>query len=878
MSNLSFATDCAEKLLKLTNAPLTYKLGKDSSLKFSYEVEFYVLENLKILDFYRVKDYRIEDWISFSEKKKIELAKKAIEKYRKQGQVPFIKLDFAPDFLADRLVVEEKGKVEMSLTRVTEDLREIESDLEWIWKNIGEGSVQGHVSAEKEYVRVNNVKAKTKIDYDIAQAQSLSYGWKSYKKNKSKIPGNNLSHHSLGPVNEDTLKAFEKVQSKGKAISTFRTKNQLKYIYGPAYRPDLYGSDRVGIELRQCHKRLNCIQREMRKAAQDFVDDFSTYSFLDVDSHVVSQKLFDSLSEEKKKVFERISEIVKVQNYGALSTTPFHLRFLFAEIDWSTHPLIKLLDQGVRDEFNSKLTKALKIYEKKLKKIKISDENVLAARQMQLILAEFSSNSGLSEYLEKGLEIAKNYGAVDFLPNMKSGIDKNIKNTQLRRLFARGYDYNKILTIVPIAKNTNLKKQTDLFKIVFNRQNEEARDLLFKRLSNSAFNGIFTQPTGRLKFLKKFFSFEEKYQITLIDILNISGTKTTVDNQDGSWAFRKLENKNEVIEKLLDLVISGKVSKEEMANVFKARSISHLDSKLLENENDTLSFISLFNGSNKKDSTKWIMNYLNNNKSLKNKEDKNFYNILVANVFDKVVKISDGKYYVANSSYSGVLRVSSFNKLRISAPTKKELVKIEVLKSEEKLIKASKKVKLSEIDLLFHLRSNPNSVYVISARSIHHQGLVIGDTVYSIVNSSGITKLPVENWVGKWGNSTLVELNLSIEKKQALLEQIESEVGKAKSFAIGAAEGKFNCTNMVSCQLEAQKILDFPNEYVRSDSKGQLKYLLKSIDNDNRIKRIYIRNKVPIDVYQVMKVYVYGFGIFMTTSVAYNIYEMLNSD
>lgn len=850
-----FANTCLESATRLYKLKSIYSAVKiDNPISFSYEIEFALEETPNIVNYFKVRGYSDNAWCQLSKQQKLEIAIETQRKTSIKNAVIMEKLNDAPDFLASTLIWESSVNLEMINGHISIDLSKIHEDLDWIWENIGAGSVQAHAAFNKNDIKLENIENLVKTEYDVSQASALVKGYESFIKNGN-IPGNNLSHYALGPVDDITLKKLRKdIGSPDKLKSKRNFSHETKYVYGIVYRPDLYGKSKVGFEIRNCHKRLNCIKEKMHFLATDLEMGLRSYKNLS-SSPTISSSLLDNLPKKVREVYLKAAVIVKKTNESQAFGSNYQNRYLFPHLDWNRHPLINNLTRGDRTKFKINLDNATDQYIEDIISIGRKKSTFFYAKNIQIATAKWAHSINLDLFLNKGMLIHQNaYQKAQTTQKLISiGAPLNVLET----LFSAGMSSLQVTSLEKILSSLKNNGKDIPTVLEFASEYHAANTFLslLDNLKPSVVWQFLTHKNTKTKFLKNFNQYSEKEKKSLSNAFNITGVKTTTTKPDGSWAFKKILNsESQAIKNILFKIADTEL---ELINILTLRNITYFPTNLTINNANLIPALEILSGRKTFSNFKWMINHLENlNLNNKNIDEAiHFYQVLFIESASNVQSIGN-RMFVA--SMNGEEFVVKLKKRRIKPFSFKSartfgFEKLENLKNARIKEYRSKKIKMSEIELINIIRTKPHSVFVISATNVNHQGLVIGDIAYSVLDDRGVQKLPVENWISTWGSTTLVELSTTNKEKNILLESVEATVNKPVNFATEAKRGSINCTNMVSCHLEGSAILQFPDSYTRSDSKGQINYLSNKLNKDDKIKAVYIRKNRSIPPSIVLK-------------------------
>ena len=864
-SSLVLANACLDQAIDGYKLQDVYHAVNDKNpISFSYEIEYSLKENPNLVDYYRVKGISDEDWLKLPKDERLKRALKAHQKTSSQNSVVLEKLQTAPDFLSPTMVKESNTNLEMITNPITTKLEEVYQNLDWIWENIGPGSIQGHTAFNRKGVELENVIGLVKSDYDISQAESLVKGYEAHISRGSQA-GANLSHHSLGPVDNETIKVLEKNLGKpGKLKNKWGYSRETKFIYGLAYRPDLYGRNKVGFEIRNCHKRLQCIKDKLKLLSEDLQVGLDSFKHL-ADAPTINKEMLEDIPDSVRDVYSRAEKVNRKKNASYVTGSDYANRYLYPHLNWKEHPLITALPLKDQKEFHLKLEKANEAYNNEIVNIGKWKNTNLFPPKIQNATAKWAHSIGLDEYLKAGMKVHRNAKQVsDITQNL---VNKGIPKEVINALSAAGMteeQAKKIENAIGLMGDSKLTLD-EVFKFVQDFEKSKNFLKLIDELDPKTISEFLGHKQNKIKFLENFVKFNESERKTLGITFRKTGLRTTLDSPDGSWVFKKIiSTEPETMKAILEYI---KLADDniKLDVLLKARSVDYFPKEIVKDSNDLGIILEIMTGNKSVDNFKWMRDYLESVKLEKTDADKsrNFYQVLMLEASTSIEPLSKREFLVNYEGISLVAKLKRGNSKPFSFKNKEDYGADKVDKLVAKRLEEYARigVKVSDLELLNIIRSKPDGVFVISATAIHHQGLVIGDTVYSVVDKSGVSRLPVENWISNWGSSTLVELKTTKEQKINLLNSIEAEVGKKVNFAIKAHKGDINCTNMVSCHLENNDLYEFPNSYTRADSKGQIQHLVKEANKGNdKIKAVYIRKDRLVERIHVAKALLYSWG------------------
>ena len=815
--------------------------GGDNPLSFSYEIEFNLQENPNLVNYYRPRKKMDQEWMAHSQTERLALAAEVKSKAR-FGEVIFEKLATAPDFLAPTVLSEYGPNLEINANPVTYNLNEVAQNLDWIWEHMGAGSVQGHIAFNRRGIRLPGIHRAIKLDYDISQAQALVSGYASYLEKGLGQPGANLSHFALGPVGEDHLQALQRsIGIQGRLKSFSYTNRRVKYSYSISYRPDLYGHAKAGFEIRNCHKRLNCIKSKMAQLASDLEAGMDIYSNMP-DSPVISRTVLAGLHNDIRQVYLRVGSELNAQYPEHIrQRANFNQRFLFAHLDWKNHPLIKVLQDEHQERFSRALDSALSTYEETVRGFSSAP---VSAEDLQLATAKWAYDLKLDTYLEEGFKIihqVKNWPLVD-----QYRFQNHVRvDSVFKRLFFRGMIHHQDLEklVEGIKRNFSNHQERNILNFLDSLDGSTQGIRRFFKIADSrTINHWLGKKDGSRKtFIRNITQLPEQRMAQVLAIAKEGGLKTTTETPNGSWIYRKIaENSFATLKSVFEAMEELQLTHHETATFFQQKVITWLATP----ENHIIRLVSLLSGRKTPEDMEWAMETLDNLRIPLNANRHtviNFHQKLFFNSAEEITPIGHDKYLLAinDREYLVHLSNSRHNPFHYESHFNRDVVKR--WQAEYKVLMAGSKVKATQREMLDIIKEKPKGVFLISSHVIHHQGLVLDGTVYSLINDIGIQTRSAEKWMDKYPDSTLVEFKANPEQRQHIRDTLESSVGKNVRFdsLMLLRKDTVNCTSILSCHLETSGIMDFPNRYVRNISKQQLSYLVARLNEDERIQAIY---------------------------------------
>jgi hypothetical protein len=255
----------------------------DNDITYGLEGELDLTKATGLLDWYRSPSISDEQWLAMTR----EARKHHLGNLRGGGMV---RTSRAPEWLGDTLDSDPGGAEFM--TRPTNRL---ETALAWIraveaqlgQDRHGRSRVywQGNVAFKRtgNFSRRNadGLRGYLKATADFAQLGKLHKGYQLHLRDPGFIPGKNLGHMVLGPMSEQNVAELE--QELDAAVNGRNSGRSGHYIQGTYFRTWKYGPDRNGFEVRDPHKDVPVLKRELRRLTHGLERGLAAYArFKDV--------------------------------------------------------------------------------------------------------------------------------------------------------------------------------------------------------------------------------------------------------------------------------------------------------------------------------------------------------------------------------------------------------------------------------------------------------------------------------------------------------------------------------------------------------------------------------------------------------------------
>jgi hypothetical protein len=251
----------------------------ENTISYGLEAEFNIQNAPGILDWYRPTSKTDEQWFAMS----LDERKNSLNGSSGYG---LTKTGRAPSWLKDQLS-SDPGGAEL-ITGVTDKLEEA---LSWVRQIELQGGGDGGKRSRAFYwqgnvaYKINGAFSREQRDGlegyvraagDYAQLGKLHTGYEAHKQNASFIPGKNLGHGVLGPLNTDKLRDIQ-----GEMTAAAEGRNQSgygHYIQGTYFRTWPYGPGRAGFEVRDAHKDVYVLRRELRRLTHGLENGLAAYA------------------------------------------------------------------------------------------------------------------------------------------------------------------------------------------------------------------------------------------------------------------------------------------------------------------------------------------------------------------------------------------------------------------------------------------------------------------------------------------------------------------------------------------------------------------------------------------------------------------------
>lgn len=877
-----WADPCVDTQLK----SLLYAKGQTTKpITYGYEVEVSLKDNPKIVEYYRVPKFTDEQWAALTHEQKLIEARKAKEAAVKTGKnkpVVMVKTKMAPEFLSKELISEAADRLEFQSSRPLKHQEDFDSQLDWVWQEIGPGSAQGHVVFPRGGTEINTQKAANyvKHDFDISQAEALTFGYQKFLKDGT-IPAKTVQHHSLGMIDETTLK---KMTSKMNSEKTGQKIDEAtKNTYTVAYRNDVYGKDNAGFEIRNCHMRLDCLKGKLRDVSNQVSEGFDGYVAAKDDvilSPTQLKKVPQPVQEFFKEIGVYVSESKKKYASGGAA---YEVRPAFPLLDWANHPLIKALPKDEHALFVSKLEAANREYLDTLLKIKnktssAGQNNHISNKinEVQIALAKWGNDVELSRMLKEGKQTLlalkdKDGPEFHFINEVKGNakdfkaynnlIDSGVPAQKAKEVFALLHGESSYSDLIG-----NLQKSSKVKEVA----------AAVKDLDVARFKEVVSRGEESKAFLMNYSAVQPQTREVLKPILNEAGLKTSATQPGGGTLFRVMQTTDGATLDRFAQFAKKNGLEAELKTLMTTDFVQALPNTI-QTEAEMGAFLRSFSSRATPEDRALLLSKITGKVKPGTAEQMGTYTVLLSQLYDDVRPMSSGSFLAKAGGKNYLLTIGGG-----SGPLKAtELAPANVAKYEgrvaqfQKILEERNIKPLSRLEVANLAKSRPESTFIISAKEIGHQGIVVNGMVYSIAGNNGVSRVPLSTWVNNWGGSTLVELKASPEKLKNLGQIVDQQVGVQRNFAIGDGVADVNCTNFVSRALRDADVYHIPEtQQAFGDAGAQIQYMTKRSKKGGAVAGIYKVKNVGTDIsLTVMKVFMYGALPTYIGGVGYFVYK-----
>lgn len=403
------------------------RTNPDSHLMFGFESEYTLAESEKLLSAYGPLEHRMKKrvWSSLTFNQKKDWVKNAIANMPTGSKEPLLELQLAPeglDFLPKQLVIDETQNLEIVLQPMN-TYQEFVDRVTKVNQVFGKGSMQAMVTATREQFFPTNQERPKSIQEnlgfftyinDMDVLSRMATGALKFSRNPQKESLRTFAHPFLGPLTlarQNMLKEYMEQNANGEYVdsgSLGRVSFQyqsFKYLGSSAYRPDIGGSTRFGIETRDAHKdEALLFERTIRNTfyLETGRTQFQLFSKLRAfDSEADFKKLPEDVQKMLHELFPpNIKNHIATYSPAVLAFSTYR-NFAFPLRDWSYHlQAINRLD--LRDEVQvaqANFLNRLNEISREISRGSLNPE--LARARVQGVTSLFAVESQLFEAMDK---------------------------------------------------------------------------------------------------------------------------------------------------------------------------------------------------------------------------------------------------------------------------------------------------------------------------------------------------------------------------------------------------------------------------------------------------------------------------------------------
>jgi hypothetical protein len=370
----------------------------ENDISYGLEAEFNVQNAPGILDWYRPSSQTDDQWFAMT----VDQRKAAVT--TGSGMV---KTSRAPAWLHESLS-SDPGGAEL-MTKVTNKLEEA---LSWVrqveLQGGGDAGLrskafywQGNVAYKHTgaFTRENRdgLEGYIRATGDYAQFAKLYNGYEFHQQKASYIPAANLGHGVLGPLN--TQKMADMQRELESSANGQNLTGYSHYIQGTYFRTWPYGPGRSGMEIRDAHKDVFVLRRELRRITHGLENGFGAYagfkgiSVLDETAH------FNLLSQAVRNMLSSFPS--SYSGPERWSNSPGRFAFAMKPFE-NEYPQALGLQGADAEQFKTRVINARTAYVQTLETL-AADSSLTPAQKLEksrIAIAKFAYDSGMYAALD----------------------------------------------------------------------------------------------------------------------------------------------------------------------------------------------------------------------------------------------------------------------------------------------------------------------------------------------------------------------------------------------------------------------------------------------------------------------------------------------
>ena len=408
--------------------PINAKSAESEHVMFGFESEYTISSSSLLLKAYMPRaEFGIskDAWLNKSDAERMAWAKNYIETRpefsRDSGLTKIIEGE-GLEFLPQEPIRDDTGNIELVLPPVNE-LAVLDYQVRTINSLFGAGSMQAMISAPKKSFfytehadKIAGKKGFFTLVSEVDALQKLSIGAERYVLDPSKDVARSFAHPFLGPVSkhrQEFLTRYLVGNAEGKLFDKVSLKkipyseDSFKYTGTSAYRPDIGGSSRVSVEVRDAHTNQELLLEKVQRVVAAYTrgtDRFAKFSNIEsFDSRKEFNKLTEPVQWTLTQLFPAKAERDQFHTANEVFAQEVYRNFAYPLRNWQ--PILKAIG---KERYLVEVSRAQATYLQKLQNI--TDlyvegriDKAEASRQVQGALALFLVKSGLKEHLEFAL-------------------------------------------------------------------------------------------------------------------------------------------------------------------------------------------------------------------------------------------------------------------------------------------------------------------------------------------------------------------------------------------------------------------------------------------------------------------------------------------
>lgn len=366
----------------------SYHLSSEIQETYGLEIEFDLVKNPQVLEDYRSPKASEHKWKGLSFEEKLVIVRdKAKVKY-------LVKISTAPGWLPETLSREASGTFELTGV-VFNSFSEWKKALVASEIRYGRGAAQTHLVFDRHQVE-GGLSGFVAFTGDKAQLEKLEEGYLKYLSDSKKIPGTNLLHFVLGPLNGEGLQATNNFENKILSGSKILNETGGKYYFSTVLRGGIYGeNDKIGFEFRQFNFDYQALVKEVemtrRILGEKRLKEFKKYAHFYELRGKIEERLRSEYGEQQTQWLEKLKR-ASGQNMN------FYYNVVSLLKDWKKHPVLQSLTLKEQLEIKTRIiTKELELMKNLNQILGVTNSFKVINEQIRLELAKHFYELGLTK-------------------------------------------------------------------------------------------------------------------------------------------------------------------------------------------------------------------------------------------------------------------------------------------------------------------------------------------------------------------------------------------------------------------------------------------------------------------------------------------------